>query len=178
MAAAFCTLLDISATSRRTLPRFGPMHPIDYRTLMHALSIEVVGPFSPISHQGAKTIFVTAENCSNFFCRKPFPTFICSLMRPSKQQLLPPTLYFSSFYAMDLLLSCCRTNGVTELLCILHTQKLPRRVTVWEPTVKRSVYPQFAATNHLSCRHLTRPNWMIFLLASPLPSPGRPTARL
>ena len=47
-------------------PRFGGLHPIPYHAPMHTISVDVVGPFSPVSTHGNRYIFVVVDNFTNF----------------------------------------------------------------------------------------------------------------
>ena len=46
-------------------PRFGSLHPIEYEFPMHTVSIDVVGPISPVSAKGNRYIFVVVDNFTN-----------------------------------------------------------------------------------------------------------------
>ena len=47
-------------------PRFGGLHPIPYEAPMNTVSVDVVGPFSPVSKRGNRYIFVVVDNFTNF----------------------------------------------------------------------------------------------------------------
>ena len=61
------------AKQRTPRPRQGALHPIVYDHPMQTVSIDVVGPFSPISKRGNRYIFVIVDNFTNYLWLHPVP---------------------------------------------------------------------------------------------------------
>ena len=110
--------------------RFGELFPITYKEVMDVISVDVVGPFAPMTKNGNSVIFTIIDNYSNYLWVIPAPDQTAA----TTAYILYETVFVKHGFPSQLL-SDRGSNFTSEIVNeMMHTLRVKQTLTsAWHP---------------------------------------------